>query len=347
MASTAADSITLDVFQDILQKYPDLVKSIAKPPKAGHLSLEELDRFRYIDAPSHLSIKTDAKQFALSDIQKLVQWKIHHGKFRPFLPKLVASNTEDKAREVTKAAFSSYATKRDIKATLKIIEKLKGIGPATSSLILAVHDPENVMFFSDEAYHWLCASGSESLPDLKYTSKEYDELDVKVKKLMARLKVSPTDVEKVSYVLKHTNGYSSAKGPPGKLKSGSLPQDNSKDANATIPRPRGLPRSAAKAEVEEATEKTLEDNLVKPRDRPKSVSEEEKKDDVKEPVEESSVSKPRGRANATQKARTSKVEAESAKPSVLNRKSKRKTTNNATDVEEPVRKRGHPKGKTG
>jgi hypothetical protein len=76
---------------------------------------------------------------------------------------------------------------------------LKGVGPATASLLLSVHDPENIIFFSDEAYRWLCTNGEKANP--KYNVKEYDDLHAKSKALIAKLKVSPTDVEKVAFVI--------------------------------------------------------------------------------------------------------------------------------------------------
>ena len=76
---------------------------------------------------------------------------------------------------------------------------MKGIGPATASLILALHDPEKVIFFSDEAYRWLCADGEKASP--RYTVKEFDDLHAKSKALIAKLKVSPIDIEKVAYVI--------------------------------------------------------------------------------------------------------------------------------------------------
>lgn len=66
--------------------------------------------------------------------------------------------------------------------------------------MLSIHDPKNIIFFSDEAYAWV-VSDSTQKPDIKYTFKEYKELYAKSKALMARLKVSPMDIEKVAYVL--------------------------------------------------------------------------------------------------------------------------------------------------
>lgn len=123
-----------------------------------------------------------------------------HGTFRPSLPKLVASNSEEMIKEATAASFSYYAANpSDISQTLeKLTKPLKGIGPATGSLILATHDPENVIFFSDEAYRWLVKGGAKA--KILYKTSEFEELYSKAKFLQDRLKVSPIDIEKVAYV---------------------------------------------------------------------------------------------------------------------------------------------------
>lgn len=76
---------------------------------------------------------------------------------------------------------------------------MKGIGPATASLFLAVHDPENVIFFEDEAYQWLCQGGEKT--KIAYNLKEFEEIFKNSKALSTKLKVSPIDIEKVSYVI--------------------------------------------------------------------------------------------------------------------------------------------------
>jgi hypothetical protein len=43
--------------------------------KPGSNTLEELDKFRYIDAPSRFS-KAGDSPMELADIQKLVDWKL-------------------------------------------------------------------------------------------------------------------------------------------------------------------------------------------------------------------------------------------------------------------------------
>ena len=122
-----------------------------------------------------------------------------HGKFRPTLMKLVTSNDPSFVKSNVKSAIDAYRTNKNPHAALDTLTKLKGIGPATASLLLTVHDPENVIFFSDEAFHWLCCGGKVDV--IRYNAKEYQMLQRAAKGLMTRLDVSATDLEKVAYVL--------------------------------------------------------------------------------------------------------------------------------------------------
>lgn len=113
--------------------------------------------------------------------------------------KLVASNDESFAEETIKNAIESYRKKADVSAAVDALTKLKGIGPATASLLLAVQDPENVIFFADEAFYWVCCDGKRDA--IKYNAKEYKDLVTRSRSLAKRLDVKAVDVERVSYVL--------------------------------------------------------------------------------------------------------------------------------------------------
>ena len=93
-----AATIDAKGFKDAVERYPALIKSIAKPreyssigislvcdfseslltrliAKEGQLSLEELDSFRYNGAPAAYSSKT-GRTMDSKDLQKLVEWKL-------------------------------------------------------------------------------------------------------------------------------------------------------------------------------------------------------------------------------------------------------------------------------
>ena len=102
------------------------------------------------------------------------------------------------------------AEKEDYGKSITALNKLKGIGPATSSLLLSCYDPEMVPFFSDELYrylHWEEAKSKGWDRKINYTIKEYKSLFERVAELRERLKkdsgkeVSAIDIEKAAYVL--------------------------------------------------------------------------------------------------------------------------------------------------
>lgn len=91
------------------------------------------------------------------------------------------------------------------------LTELKGIGPASASLLLSVCDPDSVPFFSDEAFHWVMAGvdfagnpgGKNWDRKIKYNRKEYGEYIKRVRGLMKRLggDIKAVDVERVGWVL--------------------------------------------------------------------------------------------------------------------------------------------------
>lgn len=129
-----------------------------------------------------------------------VTWTVsRHGKFRPTLMKLVSSNEPGFVKDTIREAVALYRDKSDLSGALNILTRLKGIGPATASLLLAVHDPERVIFFADEAFYWLCCNGTKA--PIKYNLQEYIELDKQAQSLSKRLGVKAVDVERVAFVL--------------------------------------------------------------------------------------------------------------------------------------------------
>lgn len=98
---------------------------------------------------------------------------------------------------------SSYPSVQTIIKALDIVCKLSGIGPATGTLILNLYDPVNIPFFQDELFAWIFPESKGS--KLKYTQKEYRQLIEATHPVLQRLKVTALELEKVSYVLGHTN----------------------------------------------------------------------------------------------------------------------------------------------
>ena len=124
-------------------------------------------------------------------------------------------------------ATTEAPTTDDMKILVESISRLRGVGPATATLILNCYDQTNVPFFSDELYRWVMwrapptpQSGVRPPPrglpvagtwgwarEIRYTVGDYLEIYPKVLELRRRLSeesgqvVRALDVEMVAYVL--------------------------------------------------------------------------------------------------------------------------------------------------
>lgn len=125
---------------------------------------------------------------------------------------LVSSNGPKLASDTVREALGMYRADGTVAPALGILTRLKGIGPATASLLLTVHDPTRVIFFSDEAFYWLCCSGKKA--PIKYNAKEYQALCSRAQDLSKKLDVSATDIEKVAYVLMKQSGNTETSNKP-------------------------------------------------------------------------------------------------------------------------------------
>ncbi|KAH7027729.1 uncharacterized protein B0I36DRAFT_142486 [Microdochium trichocladiopsis] len=198
---TSPDDISKEQFSQLLGQYDSLIQTLSgsTTSKPGTRTLQELDQFRYEEAVAAFSSSKPTRQMTHDDVKTLVEWKLRHGKFRPTLMSLVSSNASANVANTIQSALAQYWKTKDADAALKTISSLKGVGPATAALLLSVHDPEDVIFFSDEAFWWLCCGGQKR--PIKYSPKEYQALRGAARVLSKRLEVGATDIEKVAYVL--------------------------------------------------------------------------------------------------------------------------------------------------
>ncbi|EPS36900.1 hypothetical protein H072_9526 [Dactylellina haptotyla CBS 200.50] len=235
-------NISIDEFQAILSRYPDVLKLVSdkkqpKKPKDGDSkTLEEIDKWR--DGLSELLVSKGTRTLDAGTVKEIVNWKLKRGKFRPTIMPLVLSNTTKELESIVNKALSmpspeqvtSSGTHDDddddddddnddnalanISAMIKILTKLKGIGPATATAILSAVFPDTIPMFSDEAFRWLMMDEKSSSSSagwnrsIKYDAKEYADFFKKVRQLCKKLILENKDivvdagsVEKVGWVL--------------------------------------------------------------------------------------------------------------------------------------------------
>ena len=121
---------------------------------------------------------------------------------------------------------------------------MRGIGPATASLILAVYDPQNVPFFSDELFRWLHWEDAKNKGwdrSIKYSLKEYKQLLERMGELRERLKEDGGDAEEVSAEDIEKAAYNIAKNP---LKSVPEDEEDEESSLALMP-PSPKPKKTA------------------------------------------------------------------------------------------------------
>ena len=230
MAPLSISAISSHTINETLSRYAATVPN----------KLTDLDAQRYEHIPTALANrKKSGNPFLKKDeVEKLVEWKLYvlhlpsgsritnipihacsididnsrprkHGTFRPKLLQLVQSNPSSLIEFTTAQAFAQLS--QGPLVSLKTLVKLKGIGPATASLLLSVYAPGDVPFFSDELFRWClwdeAAAGGKARGgwnrEVKYTVREYEALVGKVGGLKERLGdgVRAVDLEKVAWVL--------------------------------------------------------------------------------------------------------------------------------------------------
>lgn len=109
------------------------------------------------------------------------------GKFRPTLKKLIAQNDDQDVESITREGFNILIEAKDtkpskdeykklIKKSMTTLVKLRGVGPATASLLLSTLNKVTNLappFYSDEAAEYIFSQNGESETKLKYSMSEY------------------------------------------------------------------------------------------------------------------------------------------------------------------------------
>ncbi|XP_044289710.1 uncharacterized protein LOC123025224 [Varanus komodoensis] len=158
----------------VLNVYQEVVAAKGSKQK----NLIALDNWYQEELPKSI-MGREIKHLTKQELIKLMEWKLSRGKFRPRLQQLVATNAEEVVEQCTKKGFQLLP---DVAAAISELSRLKGVGPATASAILAAGAPDVVPFMADEA-----VASISGLAPIQYTLKHYmhylDQIQSRVKKL--------------------------------------------------------------------------------------------------------------------------------------------------------------------
>ncbi|XP_077172568.1 uncharacterized protein LOC143827136 isoform X2 [Paroedura picta] len=166
----------------VLNAYWEVLAAKGKKQK----ELVALDKWYQEELPVAIA-ERKPRYLTLEDLVKLMGWKLSRGKFRPRLQQLVATNASEAVQSCTEKAFRLLP---DVAAAITELSRLKAVGPATASAILAAGAPDAAAFMADEAV--------ESVPGLapvRYTLKHYMTYLGKIQACAEKL--NKTDPEKM------------------------------------------------------------------------------------------------------------------------------------------------------
>eukprot|EP00485_Elphidium_margaritaceum_P002528 CAMPEP_0202694660 /NCGR_PEP_ID=MMETSP1385-20130828/8464_1 /ASSEMBLY_ACC=CAM_ASM_000861 /TAXON_ID=933848 /ORGANISM="Elphidium margaritaceum" /LENGTH=232 /DNA_ID=CAMNT_0049350549 /DNA_START=107 /DNA_END=805 /DNA_ORIENTATION=+ len=155
------------------------------------MRLVEFDAYLFQDL--HRKINAQPHHITLDELSTIMKWKLFRGQFRPRLQSLIDSNDNSEVIECTQNAFAliNSAVRAQkicdveiVKKAINVLCRLKGVGVATASLILAIAT-KVIPFMADESMRAIWPNKT-----LKYDMKTYMSYLQELIKKCATMKVS-------------------------------------------------------------------------------------------------------------------------------------------------------------
>jgi len=144
----------ISCYSEVLQLYSD---------KKKKSKLLELDSWYQNELGKNIQSR-EPKELTKNELEKLMEWKLMRGKFRPRLTEMVKTNSKELISEVSIASFKNT---KNPEAAIKELCKLKAVGPATASAILTAVYPADFAFMADESVQSVLSG------KIDYTMKYY------------------------------------------------------------------------------------------------------------------------------------------------------------------------------
>jgi hypothetical protein len=128
-----------DAWRAALDAYCSVVE------RSGGRRLVELDTWYHAELPEMVGSRSP-RSITLDELIRVVEWKMHRGVYRARNLVLVRSNSPAEVETASREAFEAapHPTR-----PIARLAKLKGVGPATASAVLAAVRPDAYPFFDD------------------------------------------------------------------------------------------------------------------------------------------------------------------------------------------------------
>lgn len=128
---------------DALRRALDRYEAVVE--RQGVARLPELDRWYRVDLPALLAGR-QPRHVTLPELTRITEWKMARGVWRA--PNLVLVRSND-AADVERASRDALAATPHPTAPIAALAKLKGVGPATASAVVAAAAPGAYPFFDE------------------------------------------------------------------------------------------------------------------------------------------------------------------------------------------------------
>ncbi|KAG7447385.1 uncharacterized protein BT62DRAFT_931224 [Guyanagaster necrorhizus] len=148
-------------------------------PRQAHFSPPQQVLLSTVTTFAAQVLSRSPPSITLPELQTIMDYKLAFGQNRPTLRAMIRKNMDSQVKDCSRRAFVLPELQSGhwdrVKEGMDILCELKGVGPATASLILSLVYPEHIPFFSDEAtVDVLSPAGGRK--GIKYTMKTYKEL---------------------------------------------------------------------------------------------------------------------------------------------------------------------------
>ena len=140
--------------------------------------LEELDAWYRTKLPELIAARSPA-YITLNELERVTRWKMKRGVWRERNRQLILSNETARVKQTSIEAFAAVP---DPRKPVDILSRLAGVGPATSSAVLACVAPVLYPFFDE-----LVAAQIPQLGKVAFTATYYQRYATKLRERAERL----------------------------------------------------------------------------------------------------------------------------------------------------------------